>query len=338
MDQIKNQIAAIDPFDPATEPNGEEALHKMLSGSTLYSDTNPLRSVPSLEDRRRRKARIAGGLILGAAAVTAGVLVASNFGPVSSTPAPAVTVDTATPTPSVTPTPSPTATPSASTTPEPTQVPTPTSSAVATTAPVVPPAQAPTTKTFTFPDGHLSFVYPADWTIQTEQGPYSAPEDQANSVIAHVYDGAGSEMARVFNGMYGDGTAGPVTRTILDRVVVSGVRDNSGEQVEFGFSSTQSRYVPYDGPAYEGMPTAPTGPPEDPPYYTMDVRISSMLESGATTSGTNQVRVPNGTMNAYVVFDMNKRPTFATPAAAKAWMGSQQYAQLKALLLSLSYK
>ena len=340
MDPIKNQIAAIDPFEPGTEPSGEEALHRMLSGSTVYSDTNPLRNVSSLEDKRRRKARIAGGLLLGAAAVTAGVLVASNFGTVSPAPAPAISSEAAAPTPSTSATPSPsaTATPSATPTAVPTQSATPTAPAVATTAPVAPPVQAPTLKTFTFPDGHLSFEYPADWTIRTEQGPYAAPEDQANSVIARVSDGAGSEVARVFNGNYGDGTAGPVERTILDRAVVAGVRDNSGEKVDFGFSSTQSRYVPYDGPAYEGMPTAPTAPVNDPPVYIMDVRISSELQAGATTSGTNQVRVPNGIMSAYVVFDSTKQPTFATPAAAKAWIGTQQYARLKAMLLSLSYK
>ena len=303
MDPIKNQIAAIDPFEPGTEPSGEEALHRMLSGSIVYSDTNPLRNVSSLEDKRRRKARIAGGLLLGAAAVTAGVLVASNFGTVSPAPAPAISSEAAAPTPSTSATPSPsaTATPSATPTAVPTQSATPTAPAVATTAPVTPPVQA-------------------------------------NSVIARVSDGAGSEVARVFNGNYGDGTAGPVERTILDRAVVAGVRDNSGEKVEFGFSSTQSRYVPYDGPAYEGMPTAPTAPVNDPPVYIMDVRISSELQAGATTSGTNQVRVPNGIMSAYVVFDSTKQPTFATPAAAKAWIGTQQYARLKAMLLSLSYK
>lgn len=340
MDPIKNQIAAIDPFDPATEPNGEEALHKMLSGSTVYSDTNPLRGIPSLEERRLRKARIAGGLLLGAAAVTAGVLVASNFGPVSSTPAPAVTVDTATPTPSATATPTPTAsaTPSATTTPAPTQVPTPTTPAVATTAPVVPPVQVPTTKTFTFPDGHLSFTYPADWTVKTEQGPALSEETKAASVGATIFDASGATLAIINSGMYGDGTAGVVDRTILDRAVVPGVTPISGEQVVFGFSSNQSQYIPYDGPAYEGMPSPRTGPVEGPPTYVMDVRVSSMLESGITTSGTNQIRMPNGMMNAYVYFDYEKQPTFANPAAAKAWMGSQQYAQLKAMLLSLSYK
>jgi hypothetical protein len=30
-------------------------------------------------------------------------------------------------------------------------------------------------------------------------------------------------------------------------------------------------------------------------------------------------------------------PAFKSPAAAKAWMGSEQYAQLKAMLLSVNY-
>ncbi|MFK0008120.1 hypothetical protein ACIQTZ_13800 [Paenarthrobacter sp. NPDC090520] len=339
MDPIKNQIAAIDPFDPATEPNGEEALHKMLSGSTVYSDTNPLKSVPSLEERRLRKARIAGGLLLGAAAVTAGVLVASNFGPASSMPAPAVTVDTPTPTASATAsaTPTPSATPSETPTAASTQVPTPTTSAVAT-APVVPPVQAPTLKTFTFPDGHLSFTYPAGWTVTTEQGPYLSEEAKAASVGATIFDESGAKVAIINSGMYGDGTAGNVDRTVYDRAVVSGVKATTGERVEFGFFSNHSQYVPYDGPAYEGMPSPRTGPVDGPSYYAMDVRVASMLEPGLTTSGTNQVPVGNGMMNAYVYFDFEKQPTFATPAAAKAWMGTQQYAQLKAMLLSLSYK
>ncbi|MFJ4210146.1 hypothetical protein ACIPY2_16960 [Paenarthrobacter sp. NPDC089675] len=336
MDPIKNQIAAIDPFDPATEPNGEEALHKMLSGSTVYSDTNPLRGVPSLEERRLRKARIAGGLLLGAAAVTAGVLVASNFGPVSSTPAPAVTVDTATPTPSATATTTPTATPTPSATPTaaPTQVPTPTTPAVATTAPVVPPVQVPTTKTFTFPDGHLSFTYPAAWTVQTEQGPYLSEETKAASLGATIFDEAGAKLAVINSGMYGDGTGGWVKRTVFDRATVPGLKSMIRPQdtVEFGFYSHQAALMVHPGETQPAMPLDTT------PWYGMDVRLSSELQEGETGSGTNQIQMGNGMMSAYVYFDFEKQPTFATPAAAKAWMGSRQYAQLKAMLLSLSYK
>jgi hypothetical protein len=342
MDPIKNQISAIDPLtvDPVAEPNGEEALHRILSGSTVFSDSHPVAAVASLEQRRRRKAQIAGGLLLAAAAVTAGVLVAANLGSVNTAPAPAVTVTTteATPTPSVsvTPTPTATATPSA----------TPTVAAPVTTPPVAPavPIPAPTpvstttlphtvVPTYTFPDGHLSFSYPVGWTVRPEQGPYATEADKAASTIARVLDAAGTEVALIFNGNYGDGTAGTVDRTILDRAVVPGVRDNSGELVEFGFSSNQSQYMPY-----QGMPSPQTGPVGDPPTYIMDVRVSSQLVPGISSSGTNQVRVPNGIMSAYVMFDPTKQPTFASPEAAKAYMGTTQYAQLKSMLLSLSYK
>ncbi|UKA50195.1 hypothetical protein LFT48_01240 [Arthrobacter sp. FW305-123] len=348
MDPIKNQISAIDPLtiEPVAEPNGEEALHKILSGTTVFSDNRPLAAVTSLEQRRRRKAQIAGGLLLGAAAVTAGVLVASSFETVSSNPMPAVTLPTSTPTPSVSVTPTPTPTPSV------TPSATPTAAAPLTTPPVVPtvPAVAPTlaptqppvpvatSQTFTFPDGHLSFTYPVGWSVKTEQGAYATEADKAASTLARILDNAGAEVAIIFNGNYGDGTAGTVDRTILDRAVVPGVRDNSGELVEFGFSSNQAQYIPYDGPPYEGMPSPRTGPVEGPPTYIMDVRKSSELQAGVSSSGTNQVRVPNGIMSAYVMFDINKQPAFATPEAAKAWMGTTQYAQLKSMLLSLSYK
>ncbi|VXC37616.1 conserved hypothetical protein [Arthrobacter sp. 9V] len=339
MDPIKNQISAIDPLtiDPVAEPNGEEALHKILSGTTVFSDNRPLAAVTSLEQRRRRKAQITGALLLGAAAVTAGVLVASSFETVSSNPLPAVTLQssTPTPTPSVTPTPTatPTVTPSATPTvaaPITTPPVAPTVPAVApTTAPTQPPVPVATSQTFTFPDGHISFTYPVGWTVRAEQGPSDG---------VTVLDSTGAEVAFMSSGFYGDGTAGLVDRTILDRAVVPGVRDNSGELVEFGFSSNQSQYIPYEGPPYEGMPSPRTGPVEGPPTYIMDVRKSSELQAGVSSSGTNQVSVPNGFMVAYVKFDINKQPAFATPEAAKAWMGSTQYAQLKSMLLSLSYK
>jgi len=348
MDPIKNQISAIDPWNmnDAPEPNGEEALHKILSGTTVFSDADSLAKVTSLDKRRERKFQIAGGLLLGAAAVTAGVLVAANFGPVSSTPAPAVTVTS----PEATPTPSSSATPTPTPTPSVTPSATPTVAAPVTTPPEVPtaPAAAPTTtpsqapvanpQKFTFPDGHLSFTLPVGWSVRTEQGPSATEAEEATSTIAKVLDSSGTEVAVIYSGTYGDGTGGVVDRTIFDRAVVPGVRDNSGELVELGFVSYQPQYIPYEGPPYEGMPSPRTGPVEGPPTYVMDARVSSELKAGINSSGTNQVRVPNGIMSAYVLFDQSKQPTFATPEAAKAWMGTTQYAQLKALLLSLSYK
>lgn len=346
MDPIKNQISAIDPLtiDPVAEPNGEEALHKILSGTTVFSDNSPLAAVTSLEQRRRRKAQIAGGLLLGAAAVTAGVLVASSFETVSSNPLPAVTLQSSTPTPSVsvTPTTTPTATPSATPSATPTVAapvttpPAPTTPPAVASAPVVPPLQAPTSQTYTFPDGHLSFTYPVGWSIRADQGPFDPPGTAEASRIVTVFDAAGAEVARVFNGNYADGTAGMVDRSILDRAVVPGVSDTAGNQVEFGFSENYAMNFDYDSEK-GGMPTA-SGRSDSPPFYVMDVRVSSELQAGVSSSGINQVRVPNGIMSAYVVFDPAKQPSFATPEAAKAWMNTAQYAQLKAMFLSLSYK
>lgn len=42
-------------------------------------------------------------------------------------------------------------------------------------------------------------------------------------------------------------------------------------------------------------------------------------------------------MTASVIFDYEKQPVFASIDAARAWMATEQYAQLKALLLSLKY-
>lgn len=326
MDPIKNQISAIDPLtiDPEAEPSGEKALHAMLSGTNVFSDSRPLAKVTSLENRRRRTARVVGGLLVGAAAVTAGLFGAANLGSLSSTPAPAATVTSSEAPPTV-------SAPASATLPA-SAAPTIPAVAPATTPPVVPP------ENFTFPDGHLSFALPAGWNVRTEQGPYLSEATKAGSVSAVVLDNAGSEVARVSSGMYGDGAAGRVDRTVLDRAVVPGIVDKSGNTVEFGFFSHQAQYIPYDGPAYEGMPPVRTGPVDEPPSYAMDVRLTSQLETGITTSGTNQVAMPNGMMNAYVVFDPAKQPTFATPEAAKAWMASAQYEQLKSLLLSLSYR
>lgn len=334
MDPIKNQISAIDPLtiDPVAEPNGEEALHKILSGTTVFSDSRPIAAVTSLEQRRRRKAQMAGGLLLGAAAVTAGVLVAANFGSINTAPAPAVTVTSteATPTPSVSVTPTPTPTPSTAPSATPTVAApiitppvAPTVPAVApTTAPTQPPVPAATSQTYTFPDGHISFTYPVGWTVRPEQGP---------SAGATIVDGTGAEVAFMNSGFYGDGTGGPVTRTVYDRAVVPGLTDTSGNPVEFGFAANQARYVPYGAPA-------DSAPVLDPPSYFMDLRIASELQPGETGSGSNQILMPNGYMSARVIFDVNKQPAFATPEAAKAWMGSAQYGQLKSMLMSVSYK
>jgi hypothetical protein len=124
MDPIKNLISATDPaHNDRFVPDSEDALRRILSEPAAFTDTIPP-NVTSLTDRRQRRARLAGILTLAAAAVTAGVLVTTNLGPLTTGAAPANTgsavgtgssTATATPTPSasVTPPASPAATPAA---------------------------------------------------------------------------------------------------------------------------------------------------------------------------------------------------------------------------------
>ncbi|WLQ08607.1 hypothetical protein [Arthrobacter oryzae] len=302
MDPIKTMISATDPVrnDPSI-PDGEAALRRAFADPAAFSDRLPAGGT-TLEERRLRRARIAGGITLAAAAVTAGVLAATNLGPMTSAPEPATTV-----TASETPTPSPTTS--------------------TTRAPAAPVAQ-----TFIFPDGHLSFDYPEGWSVRTEQGPYLTEESKAGSVVAVVADGSGAEMARVQSGMYGDGAAGRVKRTVMDTAPVPGITDVSGNPAEFGFASDQILPV-----SYPGMPEPTQQADNVPVYYFMDIRLAKEFLPTQEGSGTNQVLLPNGVMAAYVVFDYEKQPVFATPDDAKAWMASEQYSQLKALLLSLKY-
>src|SRR4051794_33986328 len=114
MDPIKNLISGSDPLrnDPAAVPDADAALRRGTTETPLFTDSLPA-NVLRFEDRKRRRARVAGVLTLAAAAVTAGVLVATNLGPLVSAPEPAGTV-VPSPSESTSPaTPSPTATPTA---------------------------------------------------------------------------------------------------------------------------------------------------------------------------------------------------------------------------------
>ena len=173
-------------------------------------------------------------------------------------------------------------------------------------------------KTFTFPDGHISFSYPAGWKVQTKQGPYLDEASKAGSVEAAVLDESGSKVAGISSGAYGDGAAGPVKRTVLDHAPVPGITDASGKPAEFGFALDEIQ-------------------PDGSSYYFMDVRLAAEFLPTQDSSGSNQIPLRNGIMAAYVVFDYTRQPVFATPAAATAWLATEKYKQLKSLLLSLRY-
>jgi hypothetical protein len=225
---------------------------------------------------------------------------------------PAVTPEAATPT-ETTATPAP-AQPG---TPTPTPPPATPETPAAAPAPTATPQPAKPA-TFTFPDGHLSFAYPASWKVTTEQGPYLTEESKAGSVEAAIINEAGSEVARIRSGMYGDGASGPVTRTVLERTVVPGIKDIDGSATELGFAVDQS--------------------PGGRPHYFMDVRRAAEFQPGYSSSGSNQVKLPNGIMTASVVFDHEKQPVFPSADAARAYMQGSEYQELKSLLLSLSYR
>ena len=250
-----------------------------------------------------------------AAAALAGFLLAGTAcaGPQASSTQPTVVAPLDTTTPGSQPVPAPTTN---KTSPAP-------AVSEAQTAPVhgepsadVEPPRAGALQTFTFPDGHISFTYPAGWKIRTEQGPYLTAESKAGSVSAIVTDGSGSEVARLLSGMYGDGAAGRVKRTVIDQAPVPGI--TSKEPVHFGFVRDEIQ-------------------PAGGEYYFMDVRLAHEFQPAETSSGSNQVPLATGIMTASVIFDYEKQPVFASIDAAKAWMATEQYAQLKALLLSLKY-
>ena len=186
------------------------------------------------------------------------------------------------------------------------------------TAPGGAPADAAGAQTFTFPDGHISFAYPAGWTVQTKQGPYLDEAAEAGSVEAVVQDQTGAVVASISSGMYGDGAAGPVRRTVLDQAPVPGIIDATGKPAAFGFALDEVQ-------------------PDGSSYYFMDVRLAAEFLPTQDSSGSNQIPLANGIMAAYVVFDYTRQPVFATPDAAKAWLATEQYKQLKSLLLSLKY-
>lgn len=169
-------------------------------------------------------------------------------------------------------------------------------------------------KTFTFPDGHISFSYPAEWSIRMEQAPHLPGTNAENALEAVLSEATGNEVASITSGTYGDGAEGPVLRTVLDQAAVPGLADNKAEPVSFGFA--------FDSFA-------------DHPHFHMGLRRSQEFTSGTTGSGSPQVVFPNGAAAATVIFG---EPAFPSVDAAKAWMNTEQYRQLKALLLSVKYK
>lgn len=188
--------------------------------------------------------------------------------------------------------------------------------------PAAPPAAPvqPALKTFTFPDGHISFSYPGSWSVRTQRGPgQEGPPWQP--VEAIVSDGTGADLFSVSSGANGIGcSAGPVNRTVFDKAPVPGMREVDGTTPMFGFIVERSG--------------------GDDSYF-MAVMNPSNLEQGDVASQCTLLKMGNGAAQNRVIFNQsvypNHVPGFPSRQAAKSWMATQQYAQLKALMLSLKY-
>ncbi len=168
------------------------------------------------------------------------------------------------------------------------------------------PAPAPALADFTFPDGHVSFSYPADWSVRLVDG----PDGGTRAVIA---DAGGNELASVTTGANASDATGPVVRTVLDSAPVPALKDAAGGQLSFGFA--------FDSFA-------------DHVGYHMGVRREADFDPSTESAGYAHVELPNGDAIAKVIF---ADPAFGSVDSAKAWMATEQYSQLKAMLLSLSY-
>ncbi|PNH78078.1 hypothetical protein [Arthrobacter sp. AFG20] len=313
MDPIKNLISGSDPLrsDPAV-PDADEALRRVTTGAPMFTDSLPP-IVLQFEDRKRRRARVAGVLTLAAAAVTAGVLVATNLGPLASAPAPAGTVvpsasETAGPA-----TTTPAATPSA--TPSATATPTPTGSAAAVSW-----------TTFTDATGQATFEHPLGWTVS--QTPQTIDGGSYNIVELKNADGKTMATLRL---VY-DATGGPVCPDpkpyqTLDSVIVdipqkaAKLREHPQGPSAFVFRVIQGDKV----------------------YGSLALADGDLAPQTTTCGLFNGILGPDNVPFAqfgdtvWLTADGKDAPlTFDSVAEAKAYMGTQEYRDLKRLLISLA--
>jgi zona occludens toxin (predicted ATPase) len=175
------------------------------------------------------------------------------------------------------------------------------------TSPAPAPAAADV-KTYTFPDGHVSFKYPAGWKVELFTGSGS-PSDSAT---ATVVDASGTQQATVYSGRIADGVSHPVTRTVFESAPVPGLAAQPAPAAQYAF------YV-------DRMDSNAT--------YRMH------LAAGAPKPGQGSaldgiIRAGDGVIVADVQFI--EKP-FANDAAAKSWLAGTEGQALKALLLSISY-
>jgi hypothetical protein len=163
--------------------------------------------------------------------------------------------------------------------------------------------------TYTFPDGRLSFKYPADWKVEL----FTGDVKPSTSRTATVSDASGTKQVNIYSGLVADGVTHPVTRTVFESAPVPGLQQQPAPAAHYSF------YV-------DRM--------ENNPTYRMH------LTAGAPAAGKGMaldgiVRIGKEVLVADAQFI--EKP-FASDAAAKAWLASTEGQAIKALLLSVTYR
>jgi hypothetical protein len=163
-------------------------------------------------------------------------------------------------------------------------------------------------KTYTFPNGHVSFKYPAGWKVELFTGGGSPSE----SATATIIDASGTEQATVYSGRAADGVSHPVTRTVYESTPVPGLAAQPAPAAHYAF------YV-------DRMDSNAT--------YRMHL-AAGVPKPGQGSALDGVIRAGDGVILADVKFI--EKP-FANDAAAKSWLAGAEGQALKALLLSISY-
>ena len=163
--------------------------------------------------------------------------------------------------------------------------------------------------TYTFPDGRLSFKYPADWKVEL----FTGDVKPSTSRTATVFDATGTKQVTIYSGLVADGVTHPVTRTVFESAPVPGLQQEPAPAAHSSFYADRM---------------------ENNPTYRMH------LTAGAPAAGKGMaldgiVRIGKEVLVADAQFI--EKP-FASDAAAKAWLAGTEGQAIKALLLSVTYR
>ena len=320
MDAIRNLVAGADPIGPApTIPDAEEALHSMFSHPEVYADrVSP--DIPTLAERRQRRGRTLGLLTIAAAAVTAGVLLSINLGPLTAGPAPANT-STATPSAASSVSPTPTATPS------PTPSASPASPATSGVAQPITPSEpaAPSAaewERYSNPSARLSFDLPPGWTVIEKKVDGATPSVQLDVANEQGIRIAGLEHAN--SGGLG-GACGPEPVPLL-------TLDSGSVDIPYRASARpgapEFSFRVLDGTGIGSKVRGSLGLNQPDPQQLQSCMYYNMVSS------------PVATLSFATQFQVNLSDTkglaFDSVDEAKAYMATDEYAQLKRMFTSLS--